>query len=84
LFHDRDYHVHLGGAIPPSLISEWIDAGHLNMDDIIPDLVVAPEGSVHPTISVRDALIKYRGVDQLIDTNNLLSTSPSFKENQIS
>lgn len=83
MFHDRDYHVHLGGAIPPSLISEWIDAGHLNMDDIIPDLVVAPEGSVHPTISVRDALIKYRGVDQLIDTNNLLSTSPSFKENQI-
>lgn len=41
LFTDRDYHVHLGGAIPPCLISQWIEEGHLALENEIPDLVAA-------------------------------------------
>jgi hypothetical protein len=56
LFHDRDYHVHLGGAIPPWLVGKWIDDNELSIDDVIPDLV----GSSNNMINVRDALIGYR------------------------
>ena len=65
LFFDRDYHIHLGGAIPSSLISEWINDGHLCLDDEIQDLVAPGNSNTHPTITVRQALIKYRGVTNL-------------------
>lgn len=60
VFCDRDYHVHLGGAIPPQLVRQWIDNQHIGPDDVIPDLVAATEYK-HPMIKVSDALIKYRG-----------------------
>ncbi|KAL7483885.1 hypothetical protein ACHAW6_009524 [Cyclotella cf. meneghiniana] len=63
LFHDRDYHVHLGGAIPHWLIAQWIDSCQLSTEDDIFDLV-APSKSGHaPLIKVRDAINKYRRRD---------------------
>mmetsp|Transcript_32834 Transcript_32834/g.69068 ORF Transcript_32834/g.69068 Transcript_32834/m.69068 type:complete len:440 (+) Transcript_32834:163-1482(+) len=65
LFFDRDYHIHLGGAIPPAFIADWIHEGHLALNDEIPDLVASSSSTKNrniPMITVRKALLKYRGV----------------------
>lgn len=60
LLFDRDYHIHLGGAIPLSLIKSWVRDGKLTLNDEISDLVVAT--SCHlPSITVRRAFEDYRG-----------------------
>ncbi|KAL3786495.1 hypothetical protein HJC23_010661 [Cyclotella cryptica] len=63
LFHDRDYHVHLGGAIPYWLIAQWIDNDQLSTDDDIFDLVAASKCGHAPIIKVSDAIKKYRRRD---------------------
>lgn len=65
LFYDRDYHVHLGGAISPLLVAQWIESGQLSIHDNIPDLVSA-SSSDHGFIKVWDALVKYRGIDEAL------------------
>ena len=56
LLFDRDYHIHLGGAIAPSLIASWVHEGKLTLNDAISDLVAAPTPSRHPpSITVRRA-----------------------------
>ncbi|KAL9189936.1 hypothetical protein ACHAXT_009611 [Thalassiosira profunda] len=70
LFTDRDYHVHLGGAIPPRFVADWIRDGRLRLDDEIPDQVAASSSAANdsgflPTITVRDALQRYRGIDAI-------------------
>ena len=65
LFYDRDYHIHLGGAIPSSYIADWINDGHLSLNDEIPDLVASSSSASDvpiPMITVRQALLKYREV----------------------
>lgn len=62
LFFDRDYHIHLGGAIPRSFIADWINDGRLSLNDEIPDLVAVSEHGNIPIITVRQALLRYRGV----------------------
>ena len=66
LFFNRDYHIHLGGAIPPSFIADWINDGRLSLNDEIPDLVAASSSSSArgniPIITVRQALLRYRSV----------------------
>jgi len=68
LLFDRDYHIHLGGAIPPSLIASWVRDEKLSLDDEISDLVAATStgGDVSPShhpplITVRRAFEDYRG-----------------------
>eukprot|EP00984_Skeletonema_dohrnii_P034433 scaffold33557_cov119-Skeletonema_dohrnii-CCMP3373.AAC.7 len=69
LLFDRDYHIHLGGAIAPSLIASWVHEGKLTLNDEISDLVAAPvtpsrhaTKSRHPpSITVRRAFEDYRG-----------------------
>jgi hypothetical protein len=69
LLFDRDYHIHLGGAIPPSLIETWVRDEKLTLDDEISDLVAATSAcdnvsssSYHsPMIKVRRAFEDYRG-----------------------
>jgi len=62
LLFDRDYHIHLGGAIAPSLIASWVHEGKLTLNDAISDLVAAPTPSRHPpSITVRRAFEDYRG-----------------------
>ena len=65
LYSDRDYHIHLGGAIPSSLIADWINSGQLSLDDAIPDLVALSSSSSNssdvgndPQITVRQAILK--------------------------
>jgi len=60
LFYDRDYHVHLGGAIPHRLIAQWIDSCQLSADDDIFDLVAASKVGHASLIKVSDAINKYR------------------------
>ena len=68
LCFDRDYHIHLGGAIPSSFIADWVTSGQLSLEDEIPDLVALSSSSNRsdddndPKITVRQAILKYRGV----------------------
>ena len=61
LLFDRDYHIHLGGAISLSLITSWVREGKLNLDDEISDLVAAKSTCHLPSITVRRAFQDYRG-----------------------
>ena len=61
IYTDRDYHVHLGGAIPKELIKQWIKQGDLSENDTIMDFHT--HDSFHcklEPIMIRDALQKYR------------------------
>lgn len=61
LLFDRDYHIHLGGAIPLSLIKSWARDGQLTLNDEISDLVAATSSCHFPPITVRRAFEEYRG-----------------------
>lgn len=61
LLFDRDYHIHLGGAIPLTLITSWVREGKLTLDDEISDLVAAKSSCQFPSITVRRAFEDYRG-----------------------
>lgn len=61
LLFDRDYHIHLGGAIPLSLITSWVREGKLTLDDEISDLVSAKSSCHLSSITVRRAFEDYRG-----------------------
>mmetsp|Transcript_25742 Transcript_25742/g.38024 ORF Transcript_25742/g.38024 Transcript_25742/m.38024 type:complete len:544 (-) Transcript_25742:159-1790(-) len=64
---DRDYHVHLGGAITKDLIIEWEKNGLLDLDEEIDDLV---SGNNSRRITVRRALEQYRvGYEENVSSN---------------
>ena len=58
---NRDYHIHLGGAIPSSLIASWVKDGELSLNDHIADLAAATSTNNQlPSITVQRAFEEYR------------------------